>query len=76
MAKIDQAIADMIAEVDRNTSVDESASLLLKKLFAIVEANKTDPVALQAAVDKLKASNQALVDAVTANTPADEAPSA
>ena len=60
---------DLKAEVARNTTVDQSAIVLLKGLAAKIESMKTDPVALQALVDELRAGNQGLADAVTANTP-------
>jgi hypothetical protein len=57
------------AEVTRNETVDGSASALLKTLFDAVEAAKNDPVAIQAIVDRVRASNDALSAAVSANTP-------
>jgi hypothetical protein len=57
------------AQVTRNESVDASASLLLKTLFDEVEAAKTDPAAIQAIVDRVRASNDVLTAAVAANTP-------
>lgn len=59
------------AEVARDETVDGSASTLIAKLAAEVEANKNNPAALQALVDRLRASNDALSAAVAANTPAD-----
>lgn len=58
------------AEITRNTSVDESAKLLLKRLFDEFEANKNSPAAIQALVDRARADNDALAEAVSANTPA------
>lgn len=58
------------AEVSRNESVDGSASTLLTQLFNEVEAHKDDPAAIQAIVDRVRASNDALAAAVSANTPA------
>jgi len=57
------------AEVARNETVDGSASALLKTLFDMVEAAKNDPAAIQAIVDRVRASNDALSAAVAANTP-------
>lgn len=57
------------AEVTRNESVDASASTLLTSLFNEVEAHKNDPVAIQALVDRVRGSNDALSAAVLANTP-------
>lgn len=60
------------AAVARNTDVDQSAIVLLQglkeKLDAAIAAG--DPAAIQALADELGAKNQALADAVTANTPA------
>ena len=58
------------AEVTRDESVDSSASTLLKSLFDEVEAHKNDPAAIQALVDRVRASNDSLSAAVAANTPA------
>lgn len=58
------------AEVARNESVDASASTLLNVLFTEVEAAKNDPVAIQAIVDRVRTSNDALSAAVAASTPA------
>lgn len=58
------------AEVTRDETVDSSASTLLKQLFDEVEAHKNDPAAIQALVDRVRASNDALSAAVAANTPA------
>lgn len=57
------------AEVTRNETVDGSAKALLAQLFAEVEANKNDPVAIQAIVDRVRAANDSLAAAVSANTP-------
>jgi enoyl reductase-like protein len=64
-------LADLQAEVARNTSVDESAKLLLAGLAAKIQElinAGADPVALQTLVDQLKADNDALAAAVSANT--------
>jgi hypothetical protein len=58
------------AEVTRNETVDGSASVLLKTLFDEVEAAKNNPAAVQAIVDRVRASNDSLSAAVAANTPA------
>ncbi len=57
------------AEVARNETVDGSASALLKTLFDEVEASKNDPAKIQAIVNRVRASNDTLVAAVSANTP-------
>jgi chromosome segregation ATPase len=64
-------LADLQSEVARNTSIDESAKLLLAGLAAKIQElldAGADPVALQTLVDQLKADNDALAEAVGANT--------
>ena len=71
--KQEQVMADLTAltaEVERNTSVDQSAIALLTGLAAQIEALKTDPVALQALADTMRGSSDELAAAVAANTPA------
>lgn len=58
----------------RNESVEASASTLLASLFAEVQANINDPVALQAFVDRGTAATDALAAAVVANTDTPPAP--
>lgn len=58
------------AEVSSNESVDQSAITLIESLAAEIESSKGDPVALQALVDRLRASSAALASAISANTPA------
>jgi hypothetical protein len=62
------------AEVARNTSVDQSAIILLTRLAEQIAANANDPVAMQKLADDLKASSDALAAAVAANTAAPEDP--
>jgi hypothetical protein len=64
----------LTAEVERNTAVDESAITLINGLAAKIVELKNDPVALQALADSMRNSNQALADAVLANTPAEPTP--
>jgi hypothetical protein len=61
---------DLEAQVTANDAVDKSAIELLQGLKALLDAAGTDPVKLKALSDSLGASNQALADAVVANTPA------
>lgn len=61
-------------EVSRDATVNGSASTLIERLAAEVEANKNDPAALQAFVDRLRGQNDALAAAVEANTPAAQPP--
>ena len=57
------------AELTRNESVDDSAATLMKTLFDEVEANKNNPAAIQAIVDRVRGANDKLAAAVSANTP-------
>jgi len=59
----------LTAQVERNTSVDQSAIELLNGLAAQIADLKNDPAALQALADNLTASSDALAAAVVANTP-------
>ena len=56
------------AEVQNAATVEQSAIALIQGLAAKIEANKTDPVALQQLADSLKQSDAALASAVQANT--------
>ena len=65
-----QVLQDLTAEVARQTTVDDSASTLITQLVAkIAAANAISPDAVQAVLDQIKANNDALTAAVTANTP-------
>jgi hypothetical protein len=61
---------DLTAEVAAQTTVNQSAITLLQGLKAKLDAAGTDPAKLQAIKDSLTANDQALAQAVTANTPA------
>ena len=58
----------LAAAVEEDESVDSSAVTVIEKLMAEVEANKADPVALQAFVDRVRASTAKLGAAVAAGT--------
>ena len=60
----------LTAQVTANSDVEASAIQLLNNLAALVIAAKTDPVAIQALADQLKASGDSLAAAIVANTPA------
>lgn len=66
------ALDDLKAEVERNTSLEQSAVTLIQgiaqQLKDALAAN--DPVALQDLTTKLSSSADALAAAITANTPA------
>ena len=71
--KEDIIMADLTAltaQVKANTDAEASAVLLIQGLVAQIAAAGTDPVALKALQDNLKASADALAAAVVANTPA------
>lgn len=79
MAQIDDLnaqLANMDAEIERQTTVNQSAVTLLQQLKAAVDNIQTAPdlsaaVAMAQAISaKLGTNDQALADAVTANTPA------
>jgi hypothetical protein len=63
-------LTQLEAMLTENDSVDDSAKVLLEKLFAEFESHKNDPVAIQALVDKGRAANAKLAAAVAATTPA------
>ena len=65
MAEIDT----LEALVEENTTVVGSAELLIEQIVAMLEAAKTDPIRLQAVIDKLSSSKTSLAEAVAANTP-------
>lgn len=60
----------LTAAVERDSTVNQSAITLLNSLSQLIRDNATDPAALTALADQLDAQQQALADAVVANTPA------
>jgi len=60
----------LTAAVERDKTVNESAVTLLTQLSQMIRDNANDPAALNALADQLDAQQQALADAVVANTPA------
>lgn len=67
-------IEALAAEVERVHTVQESAVMLLQKLAHEIEMNKSDPVAMDDLVAKLKASTDALAMAVATSDDVLEAP--
>jgi len=67
-------LSQLQAEIERNEQADSSAIQLMRALAAEVEASKNDPVALQAFVDRLRLSTDALAAAVVTNTPSAPGP--
>lgn len=68
MAGLD--LSALEAAVAENDTVDGSAITLLDQLMAEVEANKGNPAAIQAIVDRVRSANATLAAAVARNTPA------
>lgn len=68
------ALDALEAAVARETTVINSAIILLQQLSAAITAAGTDPVALKAITDNLNTNTDALAAAVLANTPADPVP--
>lgn len=60
----------LLAEVTRQTTVNQSAITLLASIAQQLKDAGTDPVKLQAIQDQLTANDDAIAAAVTANTPA------
>ena len=71
MATLQELMVELQAEVERNTSVDESAIMLINgladQIAALVAAG--DTTGLEALVVKLRTDSDTLAAAVTANTP-------
>lgn len=68
--KMSKEMDDLTAQVKANSSLLDSATTLINGIAARITAAGTDPVALKALTDELKAKDDALAAAVTANTPA------
>lgn len=66
-------IAELREQVNRNTAVTQSAITLIQGLAQKIEDLKDDPAELQALADELRGSADSLANAVSANTPSDEA---
>lgn len=60
----------LTAQVKANSDLLDSATTLINGIAARIIAAGTDPAALQALTDELKAKDASLAAAVTANTPA------
>lgn len=69
---MEQVIEELRGEVERNSSVDDSAIQLLVTLADKIEELKNSPAELQTLVDNLRTKTDALAAAVVANTPASE----
>jgi ABC-type transporter Mla subunit MlaD len=69
---MEQAIEQLRAEVERNSSVDDSAIQLLTTLADTIERIRNSPTELMQLVETMRAQSDALAAAVVANTPSDE----
>lgn len=72
MEKIMAELDDLKAEIARNTSVSQSAVLLLQGVTQKIEAAKTDPNAIQQLVNELRSNTDSLAQAVAQSTPAEQ----
>lgn len=68
---MEQAIEQLRAEIERNSSVDASAITLLTTLADKIEQLKNNPTELTALVASLRSQSDTLAAAVVANTPAE-----
>lgn len=71
LTKIMALLDDLTAQVARNTTVQQSAIVLLQGLKAKLDAAGTDPVKLAELSAQLGKNTDDLATAVTANTPAE-----
>lgn len=62
-------LSELTAQVTANTDVVGSAIAMISGLADKLEAASTDPAAVQDLANTLRTNNQALADAVAANTP-------
>lgn len=66
---MEQVIEELRAEVERNSSVDDSAIQLIMTLADQIEEHQNNPAELQTLVATLRAKTDALAAAVVARTP-------
>lgn len=64
----------LVAQVTANEDVEKAAAALIQGLAAQIGANAEDPAKVVELTGRLKASADALAQAITANTPAAPAP--
>ena len=62
-------LTSLTAQVAANTELEASAVALIQGLADLLKQAGTDPVALKALEDQMKASADALAAAIVANTP-------
>jgi len=63
-------LTSLTAQVQKNTTIEESAVTLIQGIAAQLAAAKNDPAAIQSLSDQLNASATDLSAAIAANTPA------
>ena len=68
--KMSAELDALAAQVEQNTTVEESAVTLIQGLAAQIAAAANDPAAIAALSAKLQSSATALAAAIAANTPA------
>jgi hypothetical protein len=68
MSKLSEAVAALRAQVEMNTSIEQSAILLIQGIAAQLAELSGDPAAVEALAAQLKSSADALAAAVAANT--------
>jgi hypothetical protein len=66
----DTAVENLTATVQQTTDLEASAITLINGIAGQMKQNANDPTKINALADKLKSVNEALANAVTANTPA------
>jgi aminopeptidase N len=64
MAEVDDAIAELTAQVDKNADAEASAVAAINRLADLINSKATDPAALRALAAKLKTSADALGAAI------------
>lgn len=67
---------DVLAAVERNTSVDDSVLAMLEGLSQQLKDAQAsnDPAAMDEVIRKLDANTQKMTEAVSKNTPAEDTP--
>jgi hypothetical protein len=63
-------LSGLITEATETETIEASASLVIDRLLAEAEANKNDPAAVQAVVDRFRAARGPLATAIAAVPPA------
>lgn len=74
--KLMATMNDVLAAVERNTSVDDSVLAMLEGLSQQLKDAQAsnDPAAMDEVIRKLDANTQKMTEAVSKNTPAEETP--